>query len=189
VREVIVEDQLDRGVGRIGGVDKLEEFDEFAAAMAIPDQGMDLAVKQVDAAQGPLLPGTPRSRIQSQDGGGSVHLPRGEDHQGDRGGSEAKASDAVAIVSYDEKPGIQAIATTDPDLSPEPGLHATFTRDHEYKRNRTVSLLAGFTSCSLSILHTVPCTSLARQPCPSAVPPTVRPDARSRPPVRSLVQS
>src|ERR1700681_3343896 len=43
------------------------------------------------AAQGPLLPGTPRSRIQSQDGGGSVHLPRGEDHQGDRGGSEAKA--------------------------------------------------------------------------------------------------
>src|SRR6266849_2764526 len=37
------------------------------------------------AAQGPLLPGTPRCRIQSQDGGGSVHLPRGEDHQGDRG--------------------------------------------------------------------------------------------------------
>src|SRR6202040_3912632 len=44
-----------------------------------------------EAAQGSLLPGTPRSRIQSQDGGGSVHLPRGEDHQGDRGGSEAKA--------------------------------------------------------------------------------------------------
>ena len=49
----------------------------------------------------------------------------------------------MAIVSYDEKPGIQAIATTAPDLSPEPGLHATFARDHEYKRNGTVSLLAG----------------------------------------------
>jgi hypothetical protein len=34
VRGVIIEDQLDRGVGRIGGVDKLEEFDEFAAASA-----------------------------------------------------------------------------------------------------------------------------------------------------------
>jgi hypothetical protein len=45
--------------------------------------------------------------------------------------------------SYDEKPGIQAIATAAPDLSPEPGLHATFARDHEYKRNGTVSLLAG----------------------------------------------
>src|SRR5450631_506479 len=39
------------GVGRIGSVDKLEEFDEFAAAMAIPDQGMDLAGKQVDAGK------------------------------------------------------------------------------------------------------------------------------------------
>jgi hypothetical protein len=26
----------------------------------------------------------------------------------------------VAIISYDEKPGIQAIATTAPDLPPEP---------------------------------------------------------------------
>jgi hypothetical protein len=42
-----------------------------------------------------------------------------------------------------EKPGIQAIGTTAPDLSPEPGLQATFARDHEYKRNGTVSLLAG----------------------------------------------
>ena len=49
----------------------------------------------------------------------------------------------MAIVSYDEKPGIQAIATTAPDLPPEPGSHATFARDHEYKRHGTVSLLAG----------------------------------------------
>jgi transposase len=53
------------------------------------------------------------------------------------------ASDSVAIISYDEKPGVQAIATTGPDLPPDPGSHATFARDHEYKRHGTVSLLAG----------------------------------------------
>ena len=47
------------------------------------------------------------------------------------------------IVSYDEKPGIQAIATTAPDLPPVPGVHATLARDHEYKRHGTLSLLAG----------------------------------------------
>ncbi len=57
--------------------------------------------------------------------------------------AKQKPCDAVAIVSYDEKPGIQAIATTAPDLPPEPGMHATFARDHEYKRHGTVSLLAG----------------------------------------------
>src|SRR6266478_101126 len=54
-----------------------------------------------------------------------------------------KPGKPVAIVSYDEKPGIQAIATTVPDLPPVPGVHATFTRDHEYKRHGTLSLLAG----------------------------------------------
>jgi transposase len=54
-----------------------------------------------------------------------------------------KPGKPVAIVSYDEKPGIQAIATTAPDLPPEPGAHATFARDHEYKRHGTLSLLAG----------------------------------------------
>jgi len=54
-----------------------------------------------------------------------------------------KPSEAVAIISYDEKPGIQAIATTAPDLPPEPGVYATFAREHEYKRHGTVSLLAG----------------------------------------------
>jgi transposase len=49
----------------------------------------------------------------------------------------------VAIVSYDEKPGIQAIANTSPDLPPRPGRYASFARDHEYKRHGTVSLLAG----------------------------------------------
>jgi hypothetical protein len=54
-----------------------------------------------------------------------------------------KSAKSAAIVSYDEKPGIQAIATTAPDLPPVPGVHATFARDHEYKRYGTLSLLAG----------------------------------------------
>jgi len=57
--------------------------------------------------------------------------------------AKTKPCDAVAIVSYDEKPGIQAIATTAPDLPPVPGAHATFSREHEYQRHGTVSLLAG----------------------------------------------
>ena len=54
-----------------------------------------------------------------------------------------KSADAVAIVSYDEKPGVQAIGVTAPDLPPVPGIHPTVARDHEYKRHGTVSLLAG----------------------------------------------
>jgi len=54
-----------------------------------------------------------------------------------------KQSEAETIISYDEKPGIQAIATTAPDLPPKPGLHPTVTREFEYKRHGTVSLLAG----------------------------------------------
>src|SRR6202790_857032 len=54
-----------------------------------------------------------------------------------------KSRKPVAIVSYDEKPGIQAIATTAPDLPPVPGTYATFARDYEYKRHGTLSLLAG----------------------------------------------
>jgi transposase len=54
-----------------------------------------------------------------------------------------KPSESVAIVSYDEKPGLQAIATTAPDLPPVPGTHPGFARDHEYNRHGTLSLLAG----------------------------------------------
>jgi transposase len=56
--------------------------------------------------------------------------------------SDASATN-VAVISYDEKPGIQAIGNTTPDLPPEPGTHSTFARDHEYKRHGTLSLLAG----------------------------------------------
>lgn len=48
----------------------------------------------------------------------------------------------IHTVSYDEKPGIQAIATTSPDLPPIRGNGVTM-RDYEYKRLGTLSLLAG----------------------------------------------
>jgi transposase len=57
--------------------------------------------------------------------------------------AETSPNSQVTIVSYDEKPGIQAIENTAPDRSPVPGKHPTFARDHEYKRHGTVSLLAG----------------------------------------------
>lgn len=57
---------------------------------------------------------------------------------------ESEAAETnVAIISYDEKPGIQAIGNTAPDLPPRPGKHKAFARDHEYKRHGTLSLLAG----------------------------------------------
>ena len=42
-------------------------------------------------------------------------------------------------LSYDEKPGIQAISNIAPDLPPVPGKHPTVSRDYEYKRHGTVS--------------------------------------------------
>lgn len=47
------------------------------------------------------------------------------------------------IISYDEKPGIQAIDNKYPDLPPVPHKYATVARDPEYVRHGTVSLLAG----------------------------------------------
>ena len=48
----------------------------------------------------------------------------------------------IHVLSYDEKPGIQAIATTSQDLLPDEH-HGTISRDYEYKRLETLSLLAG----------------------------------------------
>jgi len=53
------------------------------------------------------------------------------------------SSDMVAYLSYDEKPGIQAIEGTCEDLPPVPGEYDSVFRDYEYKRHGTVSLLAG----------------------------------------------
>ena len=48
---MIVENQLDRGAGRIGGIEKLEELDELSAAVAVSDEGMDLAGEQINPSQ------------------------------------------------------------------------------------------------------------------------------------------
>jgi transposase len=57
----------------------------------------------------------------------------------------------VAFVSYDEKPGIQAIANTAPDLPPVAAKRACVARDHEYKRHGTLSLLAGIDLLTLQV--------------------------------------
>jgi transposase len=50
---------------------------------------------------------------------------------------------AMVTISYDEKPGIQALASTSPERPPVPGVYASPLRDYEYRRLGTVSLLAG----------------------------------------------
>ena len=48
-----------------------------------------------------------------------------------------------AFVSFDEKPGIQALGATAPDLPPVPGKHPNVGRDYEYVRHGTMTLMAG----------------------------------------------
>ena len=55
---------------------------------------------------------------------------------------EKKLQDEYIMVSYDEKPGIQAIANTVADKNPTE-KHGFIARDSEYKRFGTLSLLAG----------------------------------------------
>jgi transposase len=57
-------------------------------------------------------------------------------------GGAAEASAPVITVSVDEKPGLQALANTAPDLPPVAGEHPTVARDHEYQRLGTASILA-----------------------------------------------
>ena len=63
---------------------------------------------------------------------------------------------SVVTISYDEKPGIQALATTTPDRPPKPQQFPSHLRDYEYKRLGTVSLLAGLD------LHTGRVTAIVR---------------------------
>jgi transposase len=63
---------------------------------------------------------------------------------------------ATVTISYDEKPGIQALATTTPDRPPAPNRYPSPQRDYEYKRLGTVSLLAGLD------LHTGRVTEVVR---------------------------
>lgn len=49
----------------------------------------------------------------------------------------------MITVSVDEKPGVQALANTAPDLPPVPDAHPVRARDHEYRRLGTCTILAG----------------------------------------------
>ena len=53
------------------------------------------------------------------------------------------AGSLCAFISYDEKPGIQAIGSVAPDLPPEPEHHPAISRDYEYRRHGTLTLMAG----------------------------------------------
>jgi transposase len=59
------------------------------------------------------------------------------------GGVHDARPNPIYSVSVDEKPGVQAIGLTAPDLPPAPGKASTFSRDYEYVRRGTVSILAG----------------------------------------------
>lgn len=57
---------------------------------------------------------------------------------------EGRPEDSPVItVCVDEKPGVQAIENTAPDLAPVPLKHSCIARDHEYIRHGTASILAG----------------------------------------------
>ncbi|HEY5914808.1 MAG TPA: IS630 family transposase [Verrucomicrobiae bacterium] len=62
--------------------------------------------------------------------------------QNQAAGTSAGLAPGLITVSIDEKPGVQAIENTAPDLPPVPGKHAKIGRDHEYKRHGTLSILA-----------------------------------------------
>ena len=49
----------------------------------------------------------------------------------------------LVTISYDEKPGMQALAVTTPDRPPVVERHPSHLGDYEYVRLGTVSLLAG----------------------------------------------
>jgi len=61
----------------------------------------------------------------------------------------------MVTISYDEKPGIQALAVTTADRPPVAGRHPGHLRDYEYKRLGTVSLLAGLDLHSGRLIETI----------------------------------
>jgi transposase len=68
---------------------------------------------------------------------------------------EAGRQLGMVTISYDEKPGIQALAVTTPDRPPVAGRYSSHLRDYEYERMGTVSLLAGLDLHSGRITETV----------------------------------
>ncbi len=63
----------------------------------------------------------------------------------------------IAYLSYDEKPGIQALSVTAAELPPTPDKHPSMSRDYEYVRHGTLTLMAGIDLLSGEIIpHVVP---------------------------------
>ena len=75
---------------------------------------------------------------------------------------EAGRQLGMVTISYDEKPGIQALAVTTPDRPPVVGLYPSHLRDYEYERLGTVSLLAGLDLHSGRVIETVSDTHNSR---------------------------
>lgn len=67
--------------------------------------------------------------------------------------NDSNALRNATTVSYDEKPGIQALKNIAPQLPPVPGTYPNMGRDYEYKRLGTVSILAGIDLHTGHILH------------------------------------
>jgi len=62
---------------------------------------------------------------------------------------------SIITVSVDEKPGVQAIQNIAPDLPQKPGKYKTVSRDYEYKRLGTLSILAALDLHSGNIIGQV----------------------------------
>lgn len=58
-------------------------------------------------------------------------------------GNQDSPAMRTAYLSYDEKPGMQALRNVTPDRPPVPGDLPTFSRDPEYVRDGTWTLMAG----------------------------------------------
>lgn len=62
----------------------------------------------------------------------------------------------TVVISCDEKPGIQAIESKGPDLAPVPGQYPQLSREFEYIRHGTTSLIAGMDLMSGHVHHLMP---------------------------------
>ena len=71
-----------------------------------------------------------------------VYRDVGLRREGRQGAAHDARPHAIYTVSVDEKPGVQAIALSAPDLPPVPGKAQGIGRDYEYVHQGTVSILA-----------------------------------------------
>lgn len=69
----------------------------------------------------------------------------------------------IYTVSVDEKPGVQALGVTAPDLPPVPGVHPGVGRDHEYVRHGTLSIIAALDLHSGEIIANVEARHRSRE--------------------------